>query len=108
MFDIKLILKQAVKFVVALAVVPAAFVGVMMVALQTGASGKALVEAHAAEVFSGLWMAAAGVFVVAYAVYPWLRRKVFKPESRLVSAGFFLAFYVILYFIAAFVYGLFI
>ena len=107
MFDIKLILKQAVRFVVALAVVPAAFVGVMMVALRTGTAGRELVEAHGMEVFSGLWVPAAVIFAVAYAAYPWLKRKVFRPESRLVSAGFFLGFYVVLYFIVAFAYKLF-
>ena len=107
MFDIKVILKQAVRFVVALAVVPAVFVGVMMVALRTSSAGKELVEAHGMEVFSGLWVPAAVIFAIAYAAYPWLKRKVFHPESRLVSAGFFLGFYVVLYFIIAFAYKLF-
>ncbi len=107
MFDIKVILKQAVRFVVALAVVPAAFVGVMMVALRTSSAGKELVEAHGMEVFSGLWVPAAVIFAIAYAAYPWLKRKVFHPESQLVSAGFFLGFYVVLYFIIAFAYKLF-
>ena len=107
MFDIKVILKQAVRFVVALAVMPAAFVGVMMVALRTSSAGKELVEAHGMEVFSGLWVPAAVIFAIAYAAYPWLKRKVFHPESRLVSAGFFLGFYVVLYFIIAFAYKLF-
>ncbi len=107
MLNIKSILKQAVKFVVALAVVSAAFVGVMMVALRTSSAGKELVDAHGMEVFSGLWVPAAVIFAVAYALYPWLKSKVLHPESRLVSAGFFLGFYVILYFIVAFAAKLF-
>ena len=98
------ILKQVVKFVISLAVVPTLFVGIMMIALQTDEAQRQSIEQHGKEIFYGLWTAAAWVYAAAFVLYPVLLNKWLKPQSKAVSAGFFLAFYVILYFVVAFLY----